>query len=138
MRSINFHFLLEPSGKQQRLDNYFAVKEVPTPKTTVEAKQVDGVLVPNLTRENSASTAPESSLSRLLTEKSWKTLLRGEFEKPYVREIEEFLKKADDAKKIIYPPRHLIFNAFNLTPVHELKVVIIGQDPYHGVGQVRV
>lgn len=68
-------------------------------------------------------------------EESWKTVLAAEFEKPYFLAIKDFLIKEKKAGKTIYPPGPLIFNAFNLTPFHEVKVVILGQDPYHGVNQ---
>jgi uracil-DNA glycosylase len=68
-------------------------------------------------------------------EESWKQVLQQEFEKDYFANIKKFLVKEIDDDKIIYPPGKLIFNAFNLTPFDKLKVVIIGQDPYHGPGQ---
>jgi len=68
-------------------------------------------------------------------EEGWKKILKEEFEKEYFSEIKEFLVTEFKSEKIIYPPGKLIFNAFNLTPFDKLKVVIIGQDPYHGPGQ---
>ena len=68
-------------------------------------------------------------------EESWKDLLAGEFEKPYFEEIRKFLYAEKDAGKTIYPPGGLIFNAFTLTPVDQLKVIILGQDPYHNPGE---
>lgn len=68
-------------------------------------------------------------------EESWKNVLNKEFNKEYFAEIKLFLVKEYENNKIIYPPGKLIFNAFNLTPFDKLKVVIIGQDPYHGPGQ---
>jgi uracil-DNA glycosylase len=70
-------------------------------------------------------------------EESWKSVLKQEFEKPYFKEIVTFLKTEKMAGKIIYPPGPLIFNAFNTTPFHNVKVVVIGQDPYHGPGQAH-
>lgn len=66
---------------------------------------------------------------------SWKTRLADEFARPYFYQIVLHLKTERAAGKIIYPPGSLIFNAFNLTPFDAVKVVIIGQDPYHGPGQ---
>jgi uracil-DNA glycosylase len=66
---------------------------------------------------------------------SWKSKLEEEFSKPYFRQIALHLKTEKASGKIIYPPGSLIFNAFRLTPFEQLKVVIIGQDPYHGPGQ---
>lgn len=68
-------------------------------------------------------------------EESWKKRLKEEFTKPYFLQIVAFLKMEKAAGKIIYPPGSLIFNAFNKTPFENVKVVILGQDPYHGVGQ---
>lgn len=64
-------------------------------------------------------------------------LLKAEFEKAYFKDIEEFLAKEAAAGKEVFPPRHLIFNAFNATPIQNIRVVILGQDPYHDVGQVN-
>lgn len=68
-------------------------------------------------------------------EASWKKLLDEEFEQPYFSEIKNFLVKAKAEGKRVYPSGKLIFNAFDTTPVHQVKVVIIGQDPYHGENQ---
>jgi uracil-DNA glycosylase len=68
---------------------------------------------------------------------SWKTVLQPEFDKPYFKEIIRFLKTEKEAGKTIYPPGSLLFNAFNLTPLDAVKVVILGQDPYHGKGQAH-
>ena len=70
-------------------------------------------------------------------EASWKEVLKNEFSKPYFQQIVTFLKTEKAAGKIIYPPGSLIFNAFNQTPFTKLKVVILGQDPYHGEGQAH-
>lgn len=68
---------------------------------------------------------------------SWKKVLKGEFEQPYFGEIVAFLKTERAAGKTIYPPGPLIFNAFDQTPFHKVKAVILGQDPYHGPGQAH-
>ena len=70
-------------------------------------------------------------------EKSWKNALAGEFGKPYFESLVRFLHKEKSEGRIIYPPGSQIFRAFNLTPVENLKVVILGQDPYHGPGQAH-
>jgi uracil-DNA glycosylase len=70
-------------------------------------------------------------------EPSWKDALKEEFTKPYFLQIATFLKTEKATGKTIYPPGTLIFNAFNQTPFSKLKVVILGQDPYHGVGQAH-
>ena len=68
-------------------------------------------------------------------EQSWKEALAGEFEKPYFASLVRFLHKEKAAGQRIYPPGSQIFKAFELTPVDQVKVVILGQDPYHGAGQ---
>lgn len=68
---------------------------------------------------------------------SWKPLLSDEVLKPYYLKIQQFLERQDKLGKVIYPPRKDIFNAFNLTTPQNVKVVIIGQDPYHGYGQAN-
>lgn len=70
-------------------------------------------------------------------EPSWKAELKEEFKKSYFLQIATFLRTEKALNKIIYPPGTLIFNAFNQTPFNKLKVVIIGQDPYHGAGQAH-
>ena len=68
-------------------------------------------------------------------EQSWKAALAGEFEKPYFAALVRFLHGEKATGKVIYPPGGEIFRAFELTPVDKVKVVILGQDPYHGPGQ---
>jgi uracil-DNA glycosylase len=70
-------------------------------------------------------------------DESWKTALKGEFSKPYFLEAVTFLKTEKALGKTIYPPGSLIFNAFNSTPLDRVKVVLLGQDPYHGPGQAH-
>jgi len=67
---------------------------------------------------------------------SWKELLHPEFEKPYFEQLISFVKDEYN-KNICYPKGNQIFEAFNLCDLNNLKVVIIGQDPYHGVGQAH-
>lgn len=69
-------------------------------------------------------------------EPSWKTVLQHEFDKPYFKQLTEFVKQEYKTKQI-FPPASLIFNAFDQCPFDQVKVVIIGQDPYHGVGQAH-
>src|SRR6476620_5100858 len=70
-------------------------------------------------------------------EDSWKSILKNEFSKPYFLEAVTFLKTEKALGKTIYPPGSLIFNAFNTTPFDQVKVVLLGQDPYHGKGQAH-
>ena len=69
-------------------------------------------------------------------ESSWKQVLQEEFEKEYFRNLTEFVRSEYKAATV-YPPAGLIFNAFNLCSFENLKVVLIGQDPYHGPGQAH-
>jgi uracil-DNA glycosylase len=70
-------------------------------------------------------------------EQSWKEQLSEEFEKEYFSKIVTFLKSEKEAGKMIYPPGKQIFSAFEYTPYANVKVVIIGQDPYHNPGQAH-
>lgn len=69
-------------------------------------------------------------------EESWKRELADQFASPYFEELKNFLV-AEKQQYPVYPPGSLIFNAFNLTPFDKVKVVIIGQDPYHEPGQAH-
>jgi uracil-DNA glycosylase len=70
-------------------------------------------------------------------EESWKRALSQEFTMPYFAEIVTFLKAEKALNKVIFPPGKLIFHAFEKTPVEKVKVVILGQDPYHNPGQAH-
>lgn len=69
-------------------------------------------------------------------EPSWKAMLRDEFEKPYFAELAQFIKD-EYRKTTVYPPPKFLFRAFELTPFDKVKVIIVGQDPYHGKGQAN-
>ena len=69
-------------------------------------------------------------------EPSWKARLEAEFTQPYFQELAAFVKN-EYLTKTVYPPPKFVFNAFNSTPFDRVKVVIIGQDPYHGPGQAH-
>ena len=68
-------------------------------------------------------------------ENTWKQALQSEFDQPYFEELVSFLHREKAAGKVIFPPGKDIFKAFDLCPLPEVKVVILGQDPYHGYGQ---
>jgi uracil-DNA glycosylase len=68
---------------------------------------------------------------------TWQAVLGAEFEQPYMHSLKAFLQQEKAAGKTIFPPGPLIFNAFNHTPFDKVRVVIIGQDPYHGPGQAH-
>ncbi|MCR2061925.1 uracil-DNA glycosylase [Campylobacter helveticus] len=65
----------------------------------------------------------------------WKEFLKEEFEKPYFLNIKRYYVEALKMSKTIYPPANLTFNAFNLTPLNRVKIVLLGQDPYHKQNQ---
>jgi uracil-DNA glycosylase len=69
-------------------------------------------------------------------EESWKSQLHDEFNKPYFNQLVQFVKE-EYSSKTIYPPSKMIFNAFNYTPFNKVKVVIVGQDPYHQPNQAH-
>ncbi len=69
-------------------------------------------------------------------EEAWTDILWNEFHSNYFRELKSFLVD-ENKRQIVYPPNHLIFSAFNKTPFDKVKVVILGQDPYHGQGQAH-
>ncbi len=72
----------------------------------------------------------------MLIENDWAPFFEAEFEKPYMKELFSFLK-SEYAHKTIYPPKDEVFTAFRLTPYQSVKVVILGQDPYHGPKQAN-
>jgi uracil-DNA glycosylase len=74
-------------------------------------------------------------INNVQIEEGWKIALSSAFEQPYFQAIKAYLVAAKEAGKIIYPPGPMIFNAFNQTPFDQLKVVILGQDPYHNPGE---
>jgi uracil-DNA glycosylase len=70
-------------------------------------------------------------------QESWKSLLNDEFEKPYFKQLKQFLIEEKSKGIKIFPPGSQLFAALNRTPVESVKVVILGQDPYHGAGQAH-
>lgn len=70
-------------------------------------------------------------------ESSWRPYLEEEFSKPYMKELMDFLHKEKEAGKNIFPDEDKVLEAFKLTPFNKVKVVILGQDPYHGQGQAH-
>lgn len=79
----------------------------------------------------------EDKTREIQLEQSWKELLLSEFEQDYMQQLRQFLRQEKQAGKIIYPPGNKIFNTLNSTPFDTVKVVILGQDPYHGPGQAH-
>lgn len=78
---------------------------------------------------------PQLNPSSVQIEPSWLEQLKEEFSKPYFSQIKKFLSEEKAKGKTIFPPGPLIFNAFNKTPFDKVRVVILGQDPYHARGQ---
>lgn len=78
-----------------------------------------------------------SAADNVKLEAGWKAALHEEFDKPYMRQLSAFLRAEKAAGKVIFPPGPLIFNALNSTPLQQVRVVIIGQDPYHGPDQAH-
>ena len=78
-----------------------------------------------------------SGENNIQLEASWLNLLKEEFDADYMRSLKTFLQREKAAGKEIYPPGNLIFNALDSTPVDKVKIVILGQDPYHGPGQAH-
>ena len=76
-------------------------------------------------------------MAEIKIEPSWKSRLKGEFASDYMQSLSQYLRAEKAAGKKIYPPGNEIFHAFALTPFDHVKVVILGQDPYHGVGQAH-
>ena len=76
-------------------------------------------------------------MGKINIESSWLKVLKDEFEKPYMKNLSIFLNSEKNNNKIIYPPGSKIFNALNLTPFKSVKVIILGQDPYHGQNQAN-
>jgi uracil-DNA glycosylase len=70
-------------------------------------------------------------------ETSWQKELSDELTKPYIYELSSFVEMERAMGRVVYPPRELVFNAFNMTPYAKARVVIVGQDPYHGAGQAH-
>ena len=80
---------------------------------------------------------PPISSDTIQLEPSWKSVLADEFATPHMQALKKFLLAEKAAEKNIYPAGPLMFNAMNSTPFEQVKVVILGQDPYHGPGQAH-
>jgi uracil-DNA glycosylase len=77
------------------------------------------------------------AMNHVSIEAGWRTQLRAEFEAPYFKKMEQALLDSQAEGDQIYPPASDLFNAFKYTPFNEVRVVILGQDPYHGLGQAH-
>lgn len=85
----------------------------------------------------SLNSQEQEALARVQLDESWKAALASTFLQPYMANLREFLAEQRKLGKTIYPPAREYFNALNTTPLSQVKVVILGQDPYHGVGQAH-
>ena len=86
-------------------------------------------------RAEQAGTVPV--LSDLLIEPSWRELMGDELTKPYFKDLQSFVQSEWNGGKLIFPPKDSVFRAFNSCPVDKVRVVILGQDPYHDIGQAQ-
>jgi len=96
---------------------------------------------PKKSKKVNSESTPSTSISVVslvdtLTDPGWKQLLSVEFQKLYFKEIEKYVQK-ERASETIYPPHEEVFSAFNYTPIDQVKVVIIGQDPYFNPNQAH-
>jgi uracil-DNA glycosylase len=87
--------------------------------------------------EGKAVKSSVNNMSAIKLEKGWSKYLKEEFEQPYMKKLSEFHQAERNKGKIIYPEKENIFACFNSTPFDKVRVVIIGQDPYHGEGQAH-
>src|SRR5690554_4790486 len=93
---------------------------------------------PSRSRKASKAMHPAEALAQQLKPgRGWDEWLADEFRQPYMRQLAEFLVAEEQAGKVLFPPRHLCFNALNSTPLGNVRDVILGQDPYHGPGQAH-
>lgn len=89
------------------------------------------------TAQQQRITAADGDMSEIKLEPSWKRVLLDEFEQPYMKDLKMFLRREIAAGKTIYPRPSEYFNSFQHAPFKKVKVVILGQDPYHGPGQAH-
>ena len=112
-------------------------KSLKKKKETKETNVPETAVVVVDTPSTSASTTSIKSLSSLVQEPSWSKNLQNLFNSENFKRIEQFLNSQWSAGKVTFPPKDLIFEAFNKTPFDQVKVVLLGQDPYHDNGQVK-
>jgi len=96
-----------------------------------------GLLCHDLHHTEAGGSGMTADSPRIDLEPSWLEQLADQFQQPYMQRLREFLREEKRAGKDIYPPGTHWFNAFRLTPFAEVRVVILGQDPYHGPGQAH-
>jgi uracil-DNA glycosylase len=116
------------------------LKKEPSKKRTnddLSVTKVDSKSVEDIPSKKSKGESEFENLEIFLTVESWTTALGEEFKKPYFLSLKEQLVQEDIRKEKVYPPIKEIFNAYNSCPVDKVRVVILGQDPYHGPGQAH-
>jgi len=105
-----------------------------TNKAIAKAKRIQKICEEKVA-ESREKGIPYPKLEDLLVERTWLDALPGELQKPYMEKLSQFVTQEARGTIHIYPPPALVFNALNICPFDKVKVVIIGQDPYHGPGQ---
>lgn len=143
--------------KKGTIADYFQVKSSPTKKSKTKgnkeskesksseeleseeekSNKTKGKKGSKAKEEEESKLESESNLVDYLTDSGWRDALAGEFEKPYFKKILKTIETDKQHGAEIYPPESEIFTAFNLTPLDSVKVVILGQDPYHDTGQAH-
>jgi hypothetical protein len=118
-----------------------STKEKPVLQKITKKKATKKTIVPKSIVEIPTTievTTSGKSLSSLVHEPSWSKNLQDLFNSDNFKRIEQYLNDQWSAGKTTYPPKNLIFEAFNKTPFDKVKVVLLGQDPYHDDGQVEI
>ena len=117
------------------IDHYF--KPVKRTLEAADSEELSSQTASQPLTQPDVAGVSKSILWPFLTEPSWREALQTEFEKPYFQSLEETIHKAWQNNTIVFPPRHQIFAALNFSPVENLRVVLIGQDPYHNHRQAN-
>lgn len=125
----------EKSPKKRKVSNESVKGSTEKHKASVKAAKKETTSSPKAPVGESKTTTTSANLKSLLKDEKWMKALSAEFDKNYFTEIEKKLAQEYKEGKEIFPPKELIFNAFNLTPLDKVRVVILGQDPYHDDGQ---
>ena len=128
----------QTSEKRRKLASDDPQRECP-PQATPQALRANANKNLALVRQavlacEKQGTAP--ALADLLVDSSWREALRGEFSKPYFLALERFVQSAW-SWSMVFPPKACVFRAFNAVPLNQVRVVILGQDPYHDIGQAQ-
>lgn len=111
----------------------------PEQKKRMDEKKEEALAKRALKRKEAAAAGVVTfdNMEDMIQDEGWVEVLSDQFQKHYFKSLKTFLVKEENAGKTIYPPKNQIFAALNLTPLKDVRVVIIGQDPYHGPGQAE-